>query len=174
MVHEGCSSHSGRNPVSPCHLWWDKKAATIQASLDHFCKSVDSIESSKESETVPSVSGLSEIASCPPSPIVDDHSALPPPVSNSSCLFTQCQPLYANCCTVLLYFSKDCTVRLLFYFCVFFNALFVWKYCKPITVLYYIADCVRWVPRLTVVIRNKLDLQTCSQNRTHLYVGDLL
>ena len=37
---------------------------------------------------------------------------LPPPVSNSSCLFTRCQPLYASSCTVLLYFSRYCTVRL--------------------------------------------------------------
>ena len=37
---------------------------------------------------------------------------LPSPVSNSSCLFTQCQPLYARCCAVLLYFSRYCTVRL--------------------------------------------------------------
>ena len=37
---------------------------------------------------------------------------LPPPVSNSSCLFTGCQPLDASCCTVLLYFPRDCTVRL--------------------------------------------------------------
>ena len=46
------------------------------------------------------------------------------------------------------------------------------NYYKPITVQYYIADCVSWVPRLTL-----LDLQTnwmCSQNGTHSYVGDLL
>ena len=56
---------------------------------------------------------------------------LPPPVSNSSCLFTRCQPLvlYASCCTVLLYFSRYCTVRLkMFSFSVFvFDVLFVWK-----------------------------------------------
>ena len=35
------------------------------------------------------------------------RSALPrPPVGNSSCLFTRCQPLHASCCTVLLYFSR--------------------------------------------------------------------
>ena len=48
---------------------------------------------------------------------------LPPPVSNSSCLFTRCQPLYASCCTVLLYFSRYCTVRIknvFFIFCVCF------------------------------------------------------
>ena len=37
---------------------------------------------------------------------------LPPPVSNSSCLFTQYQPLYVNFCTVLLCFSRYFTVRL--------------------------------------------------------------
>ena len=37
---------------------------------------------------------------------------LPPPVSNSSCLFTQCQPLYANSGSILLYFSRHCTIRL--------------------------------------------------------------
>lgn len=40
------------------------------------------------------------------------QSALPPPANNSSCLFTGWQPLYASCCTVLLYFSRCCTVRL--------------------------------------------------------------
>ena len=43
------------------------------------------------------------------------------------------------------------------------------KYYKPITVQYCIADCVIWVPRLTL-----LDLQMHSQNRTCLYVGNLL
>ena len=33
--------------------------------------------SSKEPEPVPSISGMSEIAACPPSPIADDLSALP-------------------------------------------------------------------------------------------------
>ena len=47
---------------------------------------------------------------------------------------------------------------------------------EPITPQYYTADCVSWVPRPT-----SLDLgtnwtygQTNSQNRTHLYVRDLL
>ena len=49
------------------------------------------------------------------------------------------------------------------------------KYYKPITVQYYIADSVSWVPRLTLLdLTNKLDLQTHSQNRTRSYVGDLL
>ena len=83
---------------------------------------------------------------------------LPPPVSNSSCLFTQCQPLYASCCTVLLYFSRHCTVRLKMFslfFVLFFMYYLYEKYYKPITVQYYIADCVSWVPRLTL-----LDLRT--------------
>ena len=43
------------------------------------------------------------------------------------------------------------------------------KYYKPITVQYYIANCVRWIPRLTL-----LDLRMHSQNGTCSYVGDLL
>ena len=39
------------------------------------------------------------------------------------------------------------------------------KYCKPIIVQYYIADCVSWVLGLTLLdLMNKLDLQMCSQN----------
>ena len=46
---------------------------------------------------------------------------LPPPVSNSSCLFTWSQFLDASCCTVLLYFSRFCTLRFkMFIFCVCF------------------------------------------------------
>ena len=90
---------------------------------------------SKESEPMPSASGMSEIAACPPSPTAADPSVRPPPTSppsscsNSSFLFTKCQPLYASC-TVPLNFLRCCSVRLkmlsLFFGC-FFNALFVWK-----------------------------------------------
>ena len=73
--------------------------------LDCFVKRGDRIESSKEAEPVPSMSGVSHIAACPPSPIADFPSALPSPIScpssspNSSCLLTRCQPLCASCCT---------------------------------------------------------------------------
>ena len=88
---------------------------------------------------------------------------LPPPlpsaVSNSSCLFTRCQPLYATCWTVLPYFSRYCTVRLkmfsLFFVCLFCMYYLCENYCKPITVQYYVANCVSWVPKLTL-----LDLRT--------------
>ena len=40
---------------------------------------------------------------------------LPAPVSNSSCLFTWCQSLYASCCTVLLYFSRYCKIKNVFF-----------------------------------------------------------
>ena len=79
-----------------CYVTYDKKRrASIQTSLGWFFRKVDRIESSKESEPA-STSGVSEIALRlllrtilqllhPPPP-------LPPPVSNSSCLFAQCQP----------------------------------------------------------------------------------
>ena len=48
-------------------------------------------------------------------------------------------------------------------------------YCTVIVVQYYTADCVSWVPRLTLLdLTNKLDLGTHTRNGTHLYVGDLL
>ena len=129
---------------------------------------------------------------------------LPPPVSNSSCLFTWCQPLYASCCTVLLYSSfykifiifclhhaacgffiawpgiepvppavevqslnhwtareVPCTTVLfkvlycknknVYFLCLFFMYYLCEKYYKLITVQYYVADCVSWVPRLTLL-----------------------
>ena len=87
-------------------------------SLDCFFKTVDSIESSKEPEPVHSMSGMSEAAACSPSPSADRLQLyhppphLPPPGSNCSCLFTQCPPLYASYCTVLLCCPRYCTVRL--------------------------------------------------------------
>ena len=63
---------------------YEKKRATIQTSLDHFFNRVDRIESSKEPEPVPSMSGMNEIAVCPPSPVADKGSAPPSPTSSPS------------------------------------------------------------------------------------------
>ena len=57
--------------------------------------------------------------------------------------------------------GKPCVCFLMYYLCE--------KYFKPITVQYYIVDCVSWVPMLTL-----LDLQMHSRNGTCSYVGDLL
>ena len=44
---------------------------------------------------------------------------LPPPVSNTSCLFIRCQSLYASCCIGLLYFARYYTVKfkMLYFLC---------------------------------------------------------
>ena len=110
-----------------------KRAATQSITgLFFFFKRVDRTESSKEPEPVPSTSGMSEIAACPhlllmitlqlfhlPPP-------LPPPVSNSSCLFTRSQPLSASYCTVLIYFSRYCTIslKIMSFLCVFLYYLY--------------------------------------------------
>ena len=61
------------------------------------------------------------------------------------------------------------------FLCLFLMYYLCEKYYKPITVQYFIADCVHWVPRLTLLdLRTKLDLLTHSQNGTCLHVGDLL
>ena len=56
-----------------------KKPSYYPDITGSFFKRADRIESSKEVElllSVSSVSGVSEIAACPPSPVVDDSSAL--------------------------------------------------------------------------------------------------
>ena len=83
---------------------------------------------------------ISENENCPPSPITDDPSALSFPTSSphsshSFCLFSQCQPLYASCYTILLYFSRYCTVRLKMFIFVFLFYVLCEKYYKPISML---------------------------------------
>ena len=48
-----------------------------------------------------------------------------------------------------------CSVRLKRFYFLFFIYYLYEKYYKPIIVMYYIASCVGWVPRLTL-----LDLRT--------------
>ena len=122
MVPGACSSHSECNQGPPCHLWWGKrkkKRATTQTSLDRFFERGDRTESSKEVEpllSTSSVVGVSEIAACPPSPTVDDPSALPSPTissSSSQCLFSPVQSMPAPVCQLLywlLYVSRYCTL----------------------------------------------------------------
>ena len=53
---------------------------------------------------------------------------------------------------VLYYWTRYCTIRLMFYIlCLLFMSYLLGKYDKPITVQYSIADCVSWVPRLTLL-----------------------
>ena len=56
-------------------------------------------------------------------------SPLPPPVSNSSGLFTWCQALYANHCTILHFFSRYCKIMSLLLFKMYYLCE---KYYKPI------------------------------------------
>ena len=126
IVHEGWSSHSECIPVLLCHLWWEKKYLFLstQTSLDHFSNRDDKIKSSKVSEPVPSTVSKHKIAAFRLLllMIFQLYHLLPllhPPVSNSSCLFTWCQPLYAGCCTGPLSFSRDCKIKNVFFiFCV--------------------------------------------------------
>ena len=98
----------------------------------------DRIKFSKEPEPVPSTSGV--LALCLLLLMILQLYHLPPPlpslVSNSSCLFTGCWPLYVSCCTGLLYFSSYCIIRLkMLYLCLFAFMYYLYeKYYKPITV----------------------------------------
>ena len=64
-----------------------------------------------------------------------------------------CQLLY--CTTVLFKVLYYKIKNVYFCVCLFFMYYLREKYYKPVIVEYYIADCVSWVPRLTL-----LDLQT--------------
>ena len=97
--------------VEPCTkiqcyrvIYDEKKRATTQTPLNHFFKRVDRIESSIRNRICAINMGVSETVACPLSPllmILQLYHLLPPlspPVSNSSCMVTQYQPLYASCC----------------------------------------------------------------------------
>ena len=72
-----------QNAIRCYHFFYDEeKGAATQVLLDHFfSQRVDRIESREKPEPVPSTSGMSEIAACPPSPIVENYSVLPSPTS---------------------------------------------------------------------------------------------
>ena len=73
-------------------------------------------------------------------------------------------------CQVLYYCTFQVTVQIQkVYFCLLFMYYLCEKYYKHITIQCYIADCVKWVSRLTLS-----DLQMCSQNGNSSYVGDSL
>ena len=82
----------------------------------------------------------------------------------------------ASCCSVLLYFSRCCAVRLKMFSFFFVTYFLCEKYYKPIIIIqYYTVDCVSWVLRLTSLdLMNNLDLWTYSWNGACWYVGDLL
>ena len=75
---------------------------------------------------------------------------LPPPLPPRQWLFLHVHLMpdtQVSCCTVLPYFSRQWTIWLkMFIFCL----LFVY-YFDYITVQYYTADCISWVPRLILL-----------------------
>ena len=73
-----------QNTIQCYHVIYNEKNSYYPDITGSFFKRVDRIESSKEPKPVPSTSGMSEIAACPPSPIADDPSALPSPTSSPS------------------------------------------------------------------------------------------
>ena len=89
-----------------------------------------------------------------------------------ACLLDTRQLLY---CITVLFKLLYCNIKNVFFF-VFLIYYFCEKYDKPIIVQCHIPNCVSWIPRLTLFLglTSKLDLQMCSWNRTHFYVGNLL
>ena len=68
----------------------------------------------------------------------------------------ECAPLcQLLCCITVLFKILYCKIKTVFFiYCIcFFTYYLHEKYYKPIMLYrqYYIADCVRWVPRLTLL-----------------------
>ena len=90
----------------------------------HIAVKSPTYELSRMQTCVPSISSMSEIEAHPPLLVVWTlhlhhlPPRLPPPVRDSSCLFTRCQSQYASCYTAQQDFSRCCTVRLQMFFCV--------------------------------------------------------
>ena len=86
--------HTFARPVTKVSspVWHTSSRVCVLYKLLFFCVLYcteysifrDRNESSKEPEPKPSMSGMSEIAACPPSPIADDPSAPPSPTSSPS------------------------------------------------------------------------------------------
>ena len=103
---------------------YDQVTNTTQMSLDHFFKRVAGNESSTQPKPVPSVSGMSETAACPPSPLADEPSALnrlppPLPLPTSSHLFPWCRSAPVSSCCSVLFKALCCKVKSIFV-CLFF------------------------------------------------------
>ena len=99
---------------------------------------------------------MHEIAAHLLSPIADDPSALPSPTSLLQSVNLLVSSPDASPWMLAVgpyYFSRHWTVRLkMFYFlCSIFTYCLCEKYHKPITRQCYIANCVSWVPRLTLL-----------------------
>ena len=108
-VYAGGSGLSECNAVLLCHLWWEQKSYGPDITAWFSSRGLDRTESSKEPEPMLSTPGVSETAARPPAlllTILQLYHLSPPVVSTSSSLFTRCRPLYAGCCTILLYFSS--------------------------------------------------------------------
>ena len=108
---------------------------------------------------------LYRVHSTPPSPTSPPSSS-----PDSSFLFTRCQPLYASYCTLLLYFSRYCTVRwkMFSFLCLFLMYYLCEWYCKPITVRYHIANL--GTQANFIGLMNKLDLGMHFWNAVHSFV----
>ena len=62
-------------------------------------------------------------------------------------------------CTTILFKVLYHKIKNVLFFVFVFMYYLCEKYYKPITVQYYIANCISWIPRLTLLdLMNKLDL----------------
>ena len=133
MIQKGGSSCSECNPVLSCHRWWERKSSYPDITGSFSQEGIERYNWNQQGIRTCAINVRCEW-NCilPLSPVLMTlhfcHLLPPLPhlVTSSFCLLTQCQPVYASYCTGLLYFSRYCTVRFFFHFCVCFYVWFIW------------------------------------------------
>ena len=117
-------SKSPMHEPSSCKLFQDVNTRSI--SMRH---ELSDVVPSCCHDVVPSASGQLQLVLCLLLLTILQLYHIPPPlpplVSDSSCLFTQCQPPYASCCTIVLIKVLYLKIKNVSFFCVcFFYVLF--------------------------------------------------
>ena len=132
------------------------------------------------------MSGVSEVAACPPSPcwwsfsstishllsILKSITLLACSLDVSPCI--PAAVLYSTVLFKILY-CKIRNVSFIFCICLFFMYYLCEEHYKLITMQYHIANCVSWVCRLILLdLGTNWTYKRCSWNETRSYVRDLL
>ena len=165
-VHKGCSSCSECSPGLPCHLWWEKRATTIQISLDIFSRGRVELNPARNQNLCHQHQ-----------PWVKLQVVLSLLLLMILCLY-HLQSVTLLACSldasprmpaIVLYnctFQDTIRLKMLSLFFVFFFMYYSYEsYYKLITVQYYIANIISWELMLTLLdFTKKLVLQRCSQS----------
>ena len=159
MAQQGCSSHSECSPLLSCHLWWEKEGYYSHITGSVFSRGQIELNPARNQNLCHQCQAwrILQLALHLPLSMILQLYHLPPPhhppvITLRACSFdaSPCMPAI-----VRYYCTFQDTIRLKM-FSLFFVFVFMYylceKYYNPITVQYYTANNVSWVPRLTLLV----------------------